>query len=253
VYRALVSAGEQSGDLALVMSRLADYIESRTALAQRVLLAFTYPAIVTVVAMLVIVAMLAYVVPQVVSVFAQTRQELPALTIGLIATSDFVRHWGLLVLVLGAFLGEALLALIGASLPSFRVGGGLVLLLMALAMLNAEVGAVRHTAAETQELESGDVSGVVPLAVPLLAGPGAISTTIIAAQAGGFLHRIVIVVGISVVAALTWFVLSRAEWIAARMSLTAMNVATRILGLLLAAMAVHTMAEGLRELFPGLQ
>ena len=158
-----------------------------------------------------------------------------------------------LVLVLGAFLGEALLALIGASLPSFRVGGGLVLLLMALAMLNAEVGAVRHTPAETQELESGDVSGVVPLAVPLLAGPGAISTTIIAAQAGGFLHRLVIVAGITIVAALAWFVLSRAEWIAARMSLTAMNVATRILGLLLAAMAVQTMAEGLRELFPGLQ
>ncbi len=119
VYRALVSAGEQSGDLALVMSRLADYIESRTALAQRILLAFTYPAIVTVVATLVIVAMLAYVVPQVVSVFAQTRQELPALTVGLIATSGFVREWGLVVLLL------LVAALVGfrAALrsPSFRL------------------------------------------------------------------------------------------------------------------------------------
>ncbi len=158
-----------------------------------------------------------------------------------------------LVLVLAAFIGQALLALIGASLPSFRVGGGLVLLLMALAMLNAQVGAVRHTAAETEELESGDVSGVVPLAVPLLAGPGAISTTIIAAESGGIVHRLAIVAGIMIVAALAWLVLSRAQRIAARMSLTAMNVATRILGLLLAAMAVQTMAEGLRELFPGLQ
>ncbi len=119
VYRALVSAGEQSGDLALVMSRLADYIESRTALAQRIGLAFTYPAIVTAVAMLVIVAMLAYVVPQVVSVFQQTRQELPALTVGLMATSDFVREWGLLVLLLvvGALVGFR------AALrsPSFRL------------------------------------------------------------------------------------------------------------------------------------
>lgn len=119
VYRALVSAGEQSGDLALVMSRLADYIEARTALAQRIGLAFTYPAIVTVVAVLVIVAMLAYVVPQVVSVFAQTSQELPWLTVALIATSDFVRQWGLLVLVaaIGALVGFR------AALrsPSFRL------------------------------------------------------------------------------------------------------------------------------------
>lgn len=158
-----------------------------------------------------------------------------------------------LVLVLATFVGQALLVLIGASLPSFRVGGGLVLLLMALAMLNAEVGAVRHTPAETQELEAGDVSGVVPLAVPLLAGPGAISTTIIAAESGGIVHRFAIVACILIVTALSWFVLSRAQRIASRMSLTAMNIATRILGLLLAAMAVQTMAEGLRELFPGLQ
>ncbi len=157
-----------------------------------------------------------------------------------------------LVLVIAAFVGEALLVLIGASLPSFRVGGGLVLLLMALAMLNAEVGAVRHTPAETEELEAGDVSGVVPLAVPLLAGPGAISTTIIAAQSGGVGHRVAIAGCVAIVAALAWFVLSRAQRIATHMSLTAMNVATRILGLLLAAMAVQTMAEGLRGLFPGL-
>ncbi len=100
VYRALVAAGEQSGDLALVMNRLADYVESRTALSQRIVLAFTYPAIVTVVASLVIVALLTYVVPQVVGVFAQTRQELPLLTVALIATSDFVRAWGLWLLVL---------------------------------------------------------------------------------------------------------------------------------------------------------
>jgi len=97
VYRALVAAGEQSGDLALVMSRLADYVESRTALTQRVKLAFTYPAIVTVVALLVIVALLTYVVPQVVGVFAQTKQKLPLLTVILIELSAFVRNWGWLV------------------------------------------------------------------------------------------------------------------------------------------------------------
>ncbi|HVL58128.1 MAG TPA: type II secretion system inner membrane protein GspF, partial [Burkholderiaceae bacterium] len=99
VYRALVTAGEQSGDLGLVMSRLADYVESRTALTQRVQLAFTYPAIVTLVALGVVVALLTYVVPQVVGVFQQTRQQLPWLTVALIATSAFIRNWGWLIAV----------------------------------------------------------------------------------------------------------------------------------------------------------
>ena len=131
VYRALVSAGEQSGDLALVMSRLADYVESRTALSQRIMLAFTYPAIVTVVAGLVIVALLTYVVPQVVGVFSQTRQELPWLTVALIAVSDFAREWGIWVLLA---LG---LALIGFRLalrsPSFRLAWHSRLLSMPIA------------------------------------------------------------------------------------------------------------------------
>jgi len=108
VYRALVAAGEQSGDLSVVMERLADYVEARSALAQRIGLAFTYPAIVTLVAILVIVALLTYVVPQVVGVFAQTRQQLPMLTVGLIALSDFVRSWGWLLLGALALAGLAL-------------------------------------------------------------------------------------------------------------------------------------------------
>lgn len=157
-----------------------------------------------------------------------------------------------LVLAFATVLGDALLKLIGASLPAFRVGGGLVLLLMALAMLNAEAGSVRQSEAEAHELETGDVSGVVPLAVPLLAGPGAISTSIIAAERGGLAHQLAIILCIALVCVMSWIVLSRAHAIAARLSLTALNIATRILGLLLAAMAVQTMAEGLKGLLPGL-
>ncbi|MFA7504429.1 MAG: type II secretion system inner membrane protein GspF [Burkholderiaceae bacterium] len=99
VYRALVAAGEHSGDLGLVMGRLADYVEARSNLSQKVILAFTYPLIVTLVAVTVIIAMLTYVVPQVVGVFEQTQQDLPGLTIGMIALSDFVRDYGMWVLV----------------------------------------------------------------------------------------------------------------------------------------------------------
>ena len=98
-YRALISAGEQSGDLAQVMSRLAAYVENRTQLVSKVKMAFTYPIIVAVVAVLVIIALLTYVVPQVVQVFNQTRQDLPLLTLILIRTSDFIRNWGWLVLL----------------------------------------------------------------------------------------------------------------------------------------------------------
>lgn len=154
------------------------------------------------------------------------------------------------VLVVAAFVGERLLDLIGASLPAFRVGGGLVLLLMALAMLNAQAGGLRQSQDEARELEAGEVRGVVPLAIPLLAGPGAISTTIIAVERGGFMHQLAIVGCIAVVCALSWATLRAAHLIAGRMRTTGLNVATRILGLLLAAMAVQTMAEGLKQLFP---
>lgn len=157
-----------------------------------------------------------------------------------------------IVLAVAVFIGEALLDLIGASLPAFRVGGGLVLLLMALAMLNAQAGGVRQTKAEAAELEEGELRGVVPLAIPLLAGPGAISTAIIAAEGGGIAHQLVLVLCIVVVCAVVWLTLRAAHRVAARMGTTGMNIATRILGLLLAAMAVQTMAVGLKALFPGL-
>lgn len=160
------------------------------------------------------------------------------------------------VLAGSALFGEQLLRLIGASLAAFQVGGGLVLLLMALAMLNAEAGGVRQTEDEAEELQSGasrgELRGVVPLAVPLLAGPGAISTTIIAAQAGGAVHFFALLACITGVCLLTWITLRLAAPIGARMGTTGLNIATRLLGLLLAALAIQTMAEGLRTLLPGL-
>jgi len=156
------------------------------------------------------------------------------------------------VLAVAAVTGEALLQLIGASLPAFRVGGGLVLLLMALAMLNAQAGGVRQSQDEARELQGGTQPGVVPMAIPLLAGPGAISTTIIAAERGGIAHQLVILACITLVCLVTWVALRQAHAIAARLGGTGLNIATRILGLLLAAMAVQTMAEGLKGLFPGL-
>jgi general secretion pathway protein F len=100
LYRTTVEAGEQSGHLDRVLERLADYTESRQQLRQKIQLAVFYPALLTVVAILVVGGLMTYVVPQVVQVFENIGQELPPLTRGLIAASDFLRNNGLVMLIL---------------------------------------------------------------------------------------------------------------------------------------------------------
>ena len=103
LYRATVAAGEQSGHLDVVLERLADYTEARQELRQRVTNAMIYPAALIVMALGIISFMLATVVPRIVNVFENTSAELPALTRGLIATSDFLRnHWLLLIIAVAA-------------------------------------------------------------------------------------------------------------------------------------------------------
>ena len=107
IYRALIASGEHIGQLSSVLSRLADFVERRNALVQKVRLAFTYPAIVTAVAFVIVIFLLTYVVPQIVSVFANTRQQLPFLTVAMLALSNFVRHWGWLLALILAGAGMA--------------------------------------------------------------------------------------------------------------------------------------------------
>jgi general secretion pathway protein F len=106
IYRALVASGEQIGQLSRVLSRLADYIERSNALVQKVRLAFIYPGIVTVVAFAIVIFLLTYVVPQIVSVFANTKQKLPLLTMMMLAVSNFTRAYGIYValILIGAFM-----------------------------------------------------------------------------------------------------------------------------------------------------
>ena len=98
VYRATVAAGAQTRHLPTVLARLADFMEERQRVAQRLKVAMIYPTVLTVVAIAVVSGLLGYVVPEVVKVFAQMNRELPALTRGLIAVSGFVQQWGALML-----------------------------------------------------------------------------------------------------------------------------------------------------------
>jgi general secretion pathway protein F len=107
LYRATVAAGEQSGHLDVVLERLADYTEKRQALRSKIQLALFYPAMLTLMALAVTTGLLTYVVPQVVQVFENIGQELPWLTRALIALSDFLRAYGIVLLlaIVGAVVG----------------------------------------------------------------------------------------------------------------------------------------------------
>ena len=157
------------------------------------------------------------------------------------------------MLVAVALTGDALLHVMGTSLASFRVGGGIVLLLMALAMLRAQSDMVRTTPAEEAEAEDKQSIAVVPLAIPLLAGPGAISTVIIQMQRSDTrYHGLLVILAIALVCLFLWLVLRMAATIGRLLGQTGLNIINRIFGLILAAIAVEIMANGLKQLFPAL-
>ena len=107
-YRAVIAAGEQGGDLGAVLDRLATDLEEREALRNKLISAALYPAIVTLFAVVIVVFLMSYVVPQVASVFAGSKRSLPTLTVIMLALSDLVRHWGWLAALLLAGAGVAL-------------------------------------------------------------------------------------------------------------------------------------------------
>lgn len=157
------------------------------------------------------------------------------------------------ILTLAVWTGDSLLSFFGIGIPAFRIGGGLLLILIAIAMFGAKTSPAQHTDAEQAEGEAKDDIAVVPLAIPLLAGPGAISLAIVDAhQAGSITGKFAFNLGIVGTAVIVWLVLRLAEPIGKRLGTGGLNIATRVMGLLLAAMAVQLMADGMLELFPGL-
>jgi len=102
IYRAVVAAGEQSGALGAVLDRLADDLEAQHALRARLTGAMLYPAIVSTVALVIVIVLMTYVVPQIAGVFTSSKRALPALTVAMLAISSFVRHWGWLVALVAA-------------------------------------------------------------------------------------------------------------------------------------------------------
>ncbi|MBK7006514.1 MAG: NAAT family transporter [Burkholderiales bacterium] len=162
-----------------------------------------------------------------------------------------------LVIAVSALAGLHILAFFGISLASFQVGGGMLLLTSALNMLNAQPAEAKTTSHELEDgaekAAMGASIAVVPLTIPLLTGPATMSTVVIYAEKAKTLLQLGTLVGYGVVIALATAVcFSLAEPIARVLGKTGINVMTRLMGLILAALAVEVMSDGLTKLFPAL-
>ncbi len=158
------------------------------------------------------------------------------------------------VIAFTTLLGQQVINFFGISVNSFQVGGGIIMLLMAISMINAQPGGTKTTPEEAVEGELKDNVAVVPLAIPLLTGPGTISTVIIYADKNDTFVQMVNLIGSGIaIAVLVFVALSAADPISRVLGRTGINVATRLMGLMLAALGVELIVDGLTALIPALR
>ena len=159
-----------------------------------------------------------------------------------------------LVIAFTTLAGQQVINFFGISVNSFQVGGGIIMLLMAISMINAQPGGTKTTPEETIEGELKENIAVVPLAIPLLAGPGTISTVIIySSDQEGWMQKLNLIGSGIAIAVLVFAALSAADPISRVLGRTGINVATRLMGLMLAALGVELIVDGLIALIPALR
>lgn len=160
--------------------------------------------------------------------------------------------FGAILLVI-LIAGEPILRFFGITVASFKIAGGSIIVMMAISMVRARVSPVKHTDQEAKDAADKESVAVVPLGIPLLAGPGAISTVIVYSRHDFTAVHLSLLGGeILLVAVVVWLCLNAAPYIAKFLGKIGINVVTRIMGMILAAIGVEFIAHGLMELFPGL-
>ncbi|MBY8268206.1 YchE family NAAT transporter [Vibrio fluvialis] len=157
------------------------------------------------------------------------------------------------ILITALLGGQMLLDMFSISLDSFRVAGGLLLLSIAFSMMSGKLGEDKQNKQEKSEYISREQIGVVPLAMPLMAGPGAISSTIVyGSRYPAMMDTAGIILTILVFSVASWLLFRSAPYIVRLLGQTGINVITRIMGLILGALGIEFITNGLRSLFPGL-
>ncbi len=158
-----------------------------------------------------------------------------------------------ITLSLVSLAGKPILKAFGITLSSFRIGGGILLFAIALDMLHAKVSRVKHSAEEREEVLEKEDIGVVPLGIPLLAGPGAMTQSIILYQANSsFLYRFGFFLSIFLVSVASFFAVKGSSKVKKYLGSSGINIVKRLMGLILMAVAVQFVLDGLKGAFPGL-
>jgi multiple antibiotic resistance protein len=160
-----------------------------------------------------------------------------------------------LVLTGFAVAGAALFRALGISLPAFKIAGGVLLLIMAVDMLQTRASEARITEGEVQAGARKEDIAVVPLAMPLLAGPGSIATVVVLmsrARTGPWWDTLPVLVAVLITAVATYLILAGASRVDRVLGHTGMNILQRVAGLLLAAIAIQFMLDGLGDVVPQL-
>jgi len=154
------------------------------------------------------------------------------------------------ILLVFTWIGTPLLMILGIKLPSFQVAGGVVLFMMAMSMLNAEESPIKHTPEEQKERRT-DTGAIVPLAIPIIAGPGAISTIIVSVnEFPGIFNQVVLSFSAILVALVMGILLYFSANLEKFFGTSGINIINRLGGLILAAIAVQMLATGVSGLFP---
>ncbi len=152
-----------------------------------------------------------------------------------------------------AIAGTALMRALGITLAAFKVAGGLLLMTTAVEMLRATGTRTRVTPEEEQEGAEKEDVAIFPLAIPLLAGPGSIATvTALMGRAGRILFAVPVILSIAITCFASFLMLVAAERIQRLLGVTGLNVMNRVIGLIIGAIAVQFMFDGLKDTFPGL-
>jgi multiple antibiotic resistance protein len=156
----------------------------------------------------------------------------------------------LVVLSAFAIAGQYIFRMFGITLPAFEIAGGIILLLIGLDMLEAKRSPTQESTEETTEAALKEDAGIVPLGIPMLAGPGAItSVMVLVGQAQGEWQKMaVILMSILVTAAICYLVLGNSDRVARGLGETGVRILVRIMGLLLVALAVQYFVNGMVDL-----
>ena len=153
------------------------------------------------------------------------------------------------ILSVFAFAGQFIFRLFGITLPAFEIAGGIILLLIGLDMLEAKRSPTQETNSETVAAAEKDDVGIVPMGIPMLAGPGSIATVmVLVGQAQTHWQMVAIIGAIAITAAVCFLVLGSATRVAAMLGETGIRILVRIMGLLLVALAVQYFVNGLQDL-----